>query len=468
MIRSRSSRLAAAVLTCCAAVPAVSCGPPADRPNVVLVTIDTLRADHTSVYGYTRDTTPALALLAAQSTVFDAAYATMPTTGPSHSSMFTSKPPLGHGVVRNGFVLPEEHDTLAEVLQRAGYCTAAFISSSPVRADFGFDQGFELFDADFRNGHPSMTRANWEGHELDGNAFDRRADVTTNTVLEWLSRGSCGDRPVFLWVHYFDPHDPYSAPEPWRWRYSGEDQQRDLEWVRGQYDAEVLFTDAQVDRLIRGMEPVLSPTSTLLIVTADHGESLGEHDYLGHGAVLFEQTVRVPLIVRWPGASSAGVRIAEPVTLLDLMPTALAEAGIGVGELPMQGLPLQRYLGNAVAESPDVFLQRRLYNSEWQASLQPFGLRLGASVQVGSPHFAIRRGRWKLQWQPELDAWELYDLREDPLELSPVPEQGRRQLADALIASIEIWRRAQTALQGQVEEADAQLLEDLRAMGYVQ
>ena len=181
------------------------------RPNILLVSLDTTRADHLSAYGYERDTSPTLRALSAEGVRFEVAYAPSATTGPSHASLFTSLYPLTHRVVKNGRSLAPEFDTMAELLSRAGFQTAAVVSSFVLSERFGYAQGFDVFDADFSGADVPSGTTLWEGHSVEGK-FYGRADDTTRRALAWLDGRRAPDRPFFLFVHYFDPHDPYHVP----------------------------------------------------------------------------------------------------------------------------------------------------------------------------------------------------------------------------------------------------------------
>ena len=214
-------------------------------PNIVLITIDTLRADHCSAYGYAFDTTPRLEQLAREGARVETAYVPMPSTGPAHASLFTSRYPLAHQVLKNGHVLANEYPVLAEVLGGAGYRTAAFVSSFVLDDRFGYGQGFDSYDDDFRGADSSYQDMQlWEGIEVPGE-FDRRAHETTDRAISWLrENGRRGG--FFLWVHYMDPHEPYDPPEPWRTKYVEPAMgRRNLRRAVALYDAEIAFTDRE-------------------------------------------------------------------------------------------------------------------------------------------------------------------------------------------------------------------------------
>ena len=238
------------------------CRGPAPQPNVVLITIDTLRADHTSAYGYHLPTTPYLERLAQEGIRIENAYAPMPTTLPSHVNIFTSQSPILHGILKNGRIVPEDQKLLAEVLKEHGYRTAAFVSSFPLNHVFGLDSGFDTYDDDFTSVDSSMSpRDQFEGNDVSG-PRDRRANETTDRVVRWLDRNT-NDGKFFLWVHYFDPHEPYDPPAVLRKKYlPSEWKPRDLRRPIALYDGEVEFTDRELERLMQKLDAVVPHQET--------------------------------------------------------------------------------------------------------------------------------------------------------------------------------------------------------------
>lgn len=225
------------------------------RYNVLLVTIDTLRADRLGCYGYAGAATPVLDALAARGVRFATAIAHVPLTTPSHASILTGLTPLRHGVRDNGdFVLPDRIPTLAEAFHDAGYRTAAFVSGFPLDRRFGLARGFDTYDDHLPHGEDRRRSA----------YVERPADQTTAAVRSWLEGGT--PSPWFLWVHYFDPHSPYEPPPDFAARFAGRP-----------YDGEVAFVDAQIGVLLALLEAKGLAPRTRVLVTADHGESLGEH-----------------------------------------------------------------------------------------------------------------------------------------------------------------------------------------------
>jgi arylsulfatase A-like enzyme len=447
-VRKLRGGIAAAALLAAAAcrsgeqpVSKASQAPPrtAARPNVLFISIDTIRADHCSAYGYAYDTTPRLARLAAEGARALEAYAPMATTGPSHATMLTSLYPLTHGVVKNGYVLAAEHVTLAERLKAKGYETTAILSSVPLAAKFGLNQGFDRYDDDF-------------------GPRRRRADVTTALATGWL-RSRSRDRPFLLWVHFFDPHSPYDPPREFRGLVRpaltpvpkpGRDQEV---W---KYDGEIRFADDGMGKLLDALDELGLRDGTLVVVVGDHGEGLGDHGHMKHGLLIYEEAVRVPLVFRYPGKLRGAAQLTGPIPLVDLTPTILdltlgAEAREGLqGESQLPAL-----LGLARSRSDRrVFLQRRFYDPESHGGLK-----------IAGEKFAVRVGSWKYLVAEEEKTRELYDLAADPGELTNVADQHPEKVRD-LDAALADWRKSQKGAKRQVlSPEDA---ERLKALGYVQ
>ena len=443
-------RLALAVAVLAAVALAVTLRarrPVAARPNVVLVTIDTERADHTSTYGYPHATTPHLDALAADGAVFTSAYTAIPTTGPSHAGLFTAQYPAEHGVLRNGDVLGATPTTLTEVLAHAGYVTAAFVSAYPLARKFGYARGFATYDDEFTAADASIVLSEWEGERVESAGFDRRADATTERALRWLA-GAPRDRPVFLWVHYYDPHEPYDPPPAYREGIdaAGSPLARDI----AAYDAEIRFADDQLGRLIDAVDRRLGAADTLVVIASDHGEGLMQHGWMGHGANLYEELVRTVLVFRRPGHVRAQ-RSATPVGLIDVAPTILAHVGLDGGALHPRGVDL----GSPPPADRPLFFQRRVY--------QP-GSRDDVPVR-GAMH-GVRIGRWKYIDASSTGA-ELFDLASDPGETRNLRDRETAR-ADELAAVLGKWRVAQAPGGAQEAPLSPDDARRLRALGYVE
>lgn len=439
------------------------CGAPAP-PNVVLVSVDTLRADAIGAYG-ARIPTPALDGLAAGGVLFESALAPAPETGPSHASLLTGLEIGRHGVLRNGVPLGAAVPTLAGAFAAGGYATGGFVSSFVLDPRFGWDRGFQRYDAEFpKRGESMHQRVDFaRQHRFEG--YDRAAPVTTARALAWLETAP---EPFFLFLHYFDPHAPYGgAPEltsrvPEAWV-----QRRARSWLPllrheipgltldelalmiRHYHAEVMLVDAAVGRVLDALEARGLRDRTLVVVTADHGEGLGQHGSLGHAHRLYEEEVRVPLILSWPAALPQGLRIAAPVGLIDVAPT-LAE----LASLPFAGAD-----GRSLAAA--------LRSGEEPAPRPLWGRRrldAGAGAGDREQRFFVRDGRWKYI-RATGDPDELYDLAEDPREhrnlRSLQPEQVER------LGAILDARRAAAPEAGDASPLPAEVRRGLEALGYI-
>ena len=270
---------------------------PTSDTNLVVITLDTTRADRLGCYGHAEAGTPHLDGLASRGSRFANTFAHTPLTLPSHSSIFTGFYPNRHGVRDNGvFKLHEDMETLAEVLYAKGYDTAAFVAAKVLSRKFGIAQGFDTFDETMPPGE-----------------VERNAGAVIDSTLEWLKHQ--GDRRFFVWVHLFDPHMLYRPPEPFNSRFADP------------YDGEIAYMDSQIGRLIEWLEQRQLFDNSAIVVVGDHGESLGEHGEPTHGYFVYDSTLRVPLIVK-PGVAAPVARVVEDlVRVVDVTPTALSLLG---------------------------------------------------------------------------------------------------------------------------------------------
>jgi arylsulfatase A-like enzyme len=444
------------------AVVWMGCGKPGP-PNLVVVSVDTLRADAIGAYGGPI-ATPAFDRLAAEGVLFEQAIAPAPETAATHATLFTGQRVQRHGVVRNGTRFPAELVTLAETFRAAGYRTAAFVSSFVLDARFGWGQGFQLYDSAFpRSGETVRNRAGfWGQHEFDG--FDRRAAATNQGAIAWLEDV---EEPFLLFVHYFDPHAPNAAAaEAVQALPSGFARERAATWVelldedqrdvaqlraliRG-YHAEVMATDSALGDLLDALDARGLARNTLVAVTADHGEGLGEHGLLDHAAHLYEEQLHVPLIVRWPAALSGGRRVSATVGLVDLAPTLWELAGVDASVASADGRSLAAALRDGGEPSSGSVLSRR----------RTFARRFQG--QLGTK-FSVRTDRWKYI-RSSAGPDELYDLTSDRSELHNVWEreaEAVKQLGALLDAHLEEHPLRESTPQLTEEERRA-----LEAMGY--
>lgn len=408
--------------------------------NLLFISFDTTRADHLGTYGYDAETSPNVDLLASRGVVFEHAFAHVPSTLPSHSSMFTGLLPPSHGVRCNGkFLLSPERLTLAEMLRDEGFDTAAVIGGFPLERRFGLSQGFGLYDDEFRTPTTEArdTRV-WLGHEYRD--FERRADGVTDRALEWLE-GREG--PWFLFVHYFDPHVPYSPGGDWGSRFDSP------------YDAEIAFADHQLGRLVGALEGMEG--RTLVVLTADHGESLGDHGEAEHGRYIYNATIHVPLVMVLEGAIQAGLRIEENVGHVDVLPTVLELLGVKA-PAETEGRSLASALTNRAQSKPVPVYSESLV----------FALEIPRGFEVRS----LISGNHKLVLTTNArsgETEELYDIALDPEEDRNLAiENGNRlsELRDTLTAWSE--RLEEEGPDPVALHLDELARERLRRLGYLQ
>lgn len=448
------------------------------RPDILLVTFDTLRADHTSPYGYARNTTPALVALARDGVLFETAYAPMSTTAPSHASIMTGLYPAGHGVLRNGFTLPESAVTLAERLAAEGYTTGAFVSSFVLYHKFGLAQGFDMYDDDFSSSESTQQETEtWESVNVPGRKVDRRADAVTDRAIAWLNEIRPARRvPVFLWVHYMDPHEPYAPPPAFGDPFNiASATPKSLDEAVARYDTEIAFADRHFARLLQAFEDKALREGAWIIATADHGESFTEHGWRGHGTQIYEESVRVPLIMRWKGMLPAGMRVGSPVGLHDLAPTILARLRLAPLDGPHVGMNLAPLWNSPPVVMPErpLFFQRRLYDEDGLIAPIPLreldGATFGSGVDVRGQKFGLRVGTWKFsEAAKETPSRELYDLAADPGETRSLAEE-RPEVAGRMSRLIDRWlddhRKVRVAAPQEISSQDRALLQ---ALGYTE
>ena len=382
----------AATLAGCSREPAAPANrPPAAPRNVVVITIDTLRADHVGAYGYTPARTPTLDRLASDGLRFDRAYATAPITLTSHASLMTGRYPPGHGARHNGMRVDMKTPTLAEAFAAAGYATAAFVAAFPLDRRFGLIKGFQAYG--------DVMPRDAGGHV--GN--DRPGRVVVDEALAWLSTHR--QEKFFLWVHLFEPHAPYGNPA-------------DHRPAIARYDDDIAEADRQAGRLLEGLGDLRS--RTLIVAAGDHGEAFGEHGEVSHSVFTYDTTLRVPLMIAGPEIPT-GRAVTEPVSLVDVAPTIASLTGVarfdadGRVILPPEGGSHEG--GKGVRERVSSGPSRAIY-AESFAPLLDFGW---------SPLRTIRNGDWKYIAAPKP---ELYDLKNDPGETRNLVVEQPARAAD--------------------------------------
>jgi choline-sulfatase len=355
--------------------------------NVVVITIDTLRADHLHCYGYEKIETPVLDQLARRGVLFENAVAQAPLTPPSHASIFTGQYPTVHHV-RNtgGFILPSSARPLARILQEQGWDTAAFVSSAVLKKMIGFNNGFGVYD-------DQMPR---QGNKRDfAEDAERRAGDTVDRAIRWLNTQS--GKPYFMWVHLYDPHMPYKPPSPFKEKYKDRP-----------YDGEIAYSDEQLGRLLDAVGKKAPAGKTIIAILSDHGESLAEHGEFSHGVFLYDATLHIAFVMAGPGIP-AGLRLKQQVRSIDFLPTLLAVLG-GKAPANIQGVSLvPAFSGQTVPT--EISYEETLYPK----------LALGWAELRG-----IRTNHWKYIRAPKP---ELYDLNRDPAEITNVIQQHPGEVA---------------------------------------
>jgi arylsulfatase A-like enzyme/Flp pilus assembly protein TadD len=415
---------------------AVGANPPASRnarPNIILITLDTTRADRMGFLGSKGGLTPNLDALARQSAVFTHAYSHVPLTTASHATILTGTYPQFNHVVDFGIPLSDKLPYTPDILRKSGYHTAAFVASlvlDPLGGTApGFDRGFEVYDAGFRLRPRGADRYK---------TVERRASEVVNHALAWLSKRKAG--PFFLWVHFYDAHDPYDPPEPFKSRYKSDP-----------YDGEIAYVDAQLGRFLTALRTQGLYDKSLIAVMADHGESLGEHGENTHGVFLYDSTIHVPLVVKLPGLHPSGKQVDTRVSLVDIAPTMLRQAAVAVPS-EMQGQSLLSLMKASSAQSAPT--EDRPAYAETDYPHRAFGW---SSLR------ALRTGKYLYVRAPQV---ELYNQASDPQEKNNLAANSKA-VADTLGSQLEDFRKKTSQSLVELAKPDPEQVEKLRALGYV-
>ncbi len=435
------------------------------RPHVVLITVDTLRADHLASYGYHLKTSPHMDQLAEEGVRFDRAYTAIPMTGPAHFSMFTGRYPQEHGARINGVSLPGDSKwlTVPKVLRRFGYTSGAFVSAWPLVGRLTqLHRDFDHYDEEMERSYQVFHSMRW-------------AEDVTRPALRWLEEHK-DEEHLFLWVHYFDPHEPYNLrkefadpeqvgePHPDLPTYEKSVQNR----IR-RYDSEIGYADKHIGMLLRRLDKLGMRDNTLVVLLSDHGEGLGEQGFVGHGRWLYESTTRVPWIMRLPGRIPAGSVIAQNVSTLDLAPTLL---DLAVPEFREETQITISYAGRsqvpAIMEAPQPQPRSiRFVSFEGKKGFIPSWISWVWKPNSGLP-FRIGKidGSMKMIWTPGVTQFEFFDLSSDPLELnSEILAKGDRRYKFES-AAFERWFES-TDLAESESRLDKRDQEILESLGYI-
>lgn len=389
--------------------------------NVVIITIDTLRADRVGAYGYARASTPALDGIAKNGVRFDRAFSAAPITQTSHATLLTGRYPQGHGARHNGIRINDSVPTLAEKFRAAGFATGAFVAAFPLDRRFGLSRGFDTYsDAMPRDAAGRPT------NEKPGRAV-------VDEAIAWL--GSTGGKRIFLWVHLFEPHAPYGSPSDPSIAGLG---------TSDRYDREVAEADAQVGRLLTALGT--RRKDTLIVATSDHGEAFGEHGEIGHSMFVYDTTLRVPLMVEGPGIAGGAV-IKDDVGLVDVAGLAVKRASLGTFD--SDGMDLSRQFLEPRDPNVAVAKVQTTYYAESFAPLLDFGWSPLRSVRAGFKYIEAPRP-------------ELYEPERDPNELTNLAQSNPARLAEARTLLARAGGAASGAFSGG-SDPDGRL----SALGYI-
>jgi arylsulfatase A-like enzyme len=445
--------------------------PRTDPRPVVLISLDTLRADHLGCYGYSRPTTPALDGLAADGALFLNTYAPSPWTLPSHVSLLTGLDCINHQVTQADRKMDPALVTLADGLHRRGYVNAAFTGGGYVSGLYGFSKGFDSYNE-------------------RGTVLDRRsAEEIGREAVDWI-RGN-RDKDFFLFLHTYQIHNPYYTPEPYNeaflapgdtirdinmghynheWRYKPEPEA----WrknIIALYDAEILYTDATLIRpVLETLKELGLYDRALIIVTSDHGEEFFEHRSWLHTHSLYNETLKVPLIVKFPRGAHRGRRIARWARLVDVMPTVLDEVGVKWPGLDLDGRSLLGFLGEKGGTTGAS--GERSFLSELEADASENGLpgkvalSLGRTKIIRNSDFTAQELAALAYPPPPVRRYEVYDLETDPREEHDLA-RSRPELTRKLVAFLDKTYRQRTKVTGKRTEIDAAIREQLKALGYI-
>ncbi len=422
-------------------------GPAKPSPNVVIISVDTLRADRLSGYGYARNTSPNIDKLMSKGVKFTQARTIEPLTAPALASMITSRYPHDHGASRNGLPIYEGLPSVTKQLAGKGYRTAALVSNWTLRDGLlrlgeHFDQYEEVF-----------TRKRYLGLFLS----EADAEDLTDESLKWMQKNK-GDQPFFLWVHYVEPHGPYRLQKPYLEQLKL--PKRDSYSASDRYDSEIAFNDDEIGRLLRGVYAVSPEENTLIVFVSDHGESLGEHNYWGHGRHLYEPTLHIPMSITWPGriapqTVSAPALITDiPTTILTLTHTPVPPEFIGFDWTPVL---------DGKAKQP---MERVTYFQAHKGAVQT---KMGPDRrrQKGLLELAVMREGNKEIFHVKHMSRKIFDLQADPLELHNIAEKGSK-ISQALMQwALEVERGLHKAMERPDYMTDRDL-EMMRSLGYIE
>ena len=438
--------------------------PPGSPPHVVFISLDTTRPDSLGLYGHPWVKTPNLDELAAESIVFDDAMTPAPTTLAAHTAMMTSTYAHTHGAPRNGFVVGEENVTFAEILRAAGYSTAATVGAFPLNRRFGLNQGFDHYD------DGAARSKNWQ----------RSAREVTDAALRYVAQRGPGG-PLFLFVHYFDAHAPYTPDREWFEPYreqpvedpghpitpdwmevlTGKKDMGARKYLVQRYAAEITYLDHHVGRLLEGLRKAGVLDGAIVVVTSDHGESLWDNEpWFDHGHTTVQSVIHAVGILRLPGARHGGARVGVPVSTMDWMPTVLAYAGMAAPP-DIDGRAIDLTGAAPRVEPRDLFCE----------ATKPFTVEREGEWYNAQKEHCIRSGNYKFVYTPHASTRALFNLADDPYDhknLLDAPTPEIEKIAAELEAKLDVWHASAAPKSSAFDQKNEQETRDqLEALGYV-
>jgi arylsulfatase A-like enzyme len=490
-----------------------SIGSAAGRPNIVLIVLDTLRQDHLACYGYRRETAPTIERIAEEGVIFESAYTTAPWTLPGHASLFTGMYTSTHETDNGSIRLSAEKRTLTEILSENGYRTAGFSANPWISSLSGLEQGFERFEyLGTQTTHPFFLNLAKERARvlITGSAHqDLGANTVNKHLLRWVEKVRHGDAPFFVFANFMEVHAPYgTVPKPYFSTFLEHSLPRDIgrKWAREKslfmcrhcegaledfeaeptgspecvdgrwrlpparlaatnalYDAGILYVDYQIGRIYRALERAGILDETILIITSDHGESLGEGGTMGHGVLLHERVLKIPLVIRYPRIFPPGLRVSEAASLIDVLPTI--EDMLGLPRSPLSDA-VSLVPGGELAARPERVLAEYFPPEEhvWKA----ISMALGCDYSyAGRVRASLRKGSLKYVWSSSGEN-ELYNLEADPSEEENLIG-GLAGEAQMLDAELHEWRANLRPEHSSAKtyEIDPATQEALKSLGYI-
>lgn len=418
------------------------------KKNIILVTLDCVRRDHLGCYGKEDIRTPCIDKIASKGVMVEKAYTHCPITGPAHYSLFTSTLPVTHQLRLNGVEIKKKFTSMAQILSAHGYNSSAFTGAFVLDSRFGFARGFDHYDGNMVGwGEKIILKMfgyskKWADMVIP--KFSRNADQVTASSVKWL-KNKKDNKPFFLWLHYFDAHDHFRLPLPLNLYY----------YRRRDYKRSVEYIDKNLGKLIKHLTKTGQMDNTIFVITSDHGEILGEYEYLGkkyrgHAPLAYELTLKVPLIFSGPGIRKSGNMLKRTFRHIDLMPTIISMAGIdAIAYKHIEGEDLSGFLqeDKGAGEEPYIYAE----------TIHP--------TTKGEPEWRVMiKGKWKFVFKPQSKEEILYDLEKDPTEKQNVISSNEGKAAELREVLLNIMKNDKIITD---ESQNPEVRKALESLGYM-